>query len=29
MLNLKKNDQTNFLSFCAHQKIEVGPWWPF
>ena len=22
-------DQTNFLSFCAHQKIEVDPWRPF
>ena len=24
-----KNEQTNFLSFCAHKKIEVDPWRPF
>ena len=29
MLKFKKIDQTNFLSFCAHQKIEVDPWRPF
>ena len=29
MVKLKKNEQTNFLSFCAHQKIEVDPWRPF
>ena len=29
MLKLKKIDQTNFLSFCAHQKIEVDPWRQF
>ena len=30
MLKLKKkNDQTAFLCFCAHQEIEVDSWRPF
>ena len=29
MLKLEKNNQTNFFSFCAPQKIEVDPWRPF
>ena len=29
MLKLKKIDQTIFLSFCGHKKIEVDPWRPF
>ena len=29
MLKLEKIDQADFLCFCAHQKIEVGPWVPF
>ena len=30
MLKLKKKiDQTNFLSFRAHQKIKVDQWLPF
>ena len=25
----KKIDQANFLSFCAHKKIEADSWRPF